>query len=319
MLEIQSEFRRVGLLLTVATAVVAGGSVVARAQTINKCQAAKTKCVIQAVKGLLGCHAAAEGKGIPVDPACLQKQRQKFDGNQLMPPDPTRGCIQKLQAKGGCLTPDETAVMVASIDAFVLDVVTDLDPGLSPGRNTCAAGKKRCVSATLAALMGCHVKAQQKGILDPVCVEKANARFDGGGDPTRGCFAKLEAKQKADRPLSVCPTLDDAAAIAAKRDTWVDAVICQLDPAGGTCRPCGNGAIDATETCDESASPSGCADGEVCESCAVCATLTDLCGNGLIDPAETCDASVSPTGCAEGETCDFCLLCLALSLAPGTP
>jgi hypothetical protein len=102
--------------------------------TINKCQAGKKKCVSKKVACLLKCHAKAETTGT-LDTTCLLKCRQKFDGNQLVPPNPAKGCIQKLQAKGGCSTPDETVAMEAKIDAFVNDVVCDFDPS----EGTCPA------------------------------------------------------------------------------------------------------------------------------------------------------------------------------------
>ena len=97
------------------------------ADTINPCQAGKTACVAKAVGCLLGCHARALKVGA-LDGACVARCEQKFDGSLLVPPDATRGCIQKLQARGNCVTSDETTAMAAKIDGFVDDVVCDFDP-----------------------------------------------------------------------------------------------------------------------------------------------------------------------------------------------
>src|SRR5690349_17091556 len=81
--------------------------------------------------------------------------------------------------------------------------------------NKCSAGKVKCVVNKTKALLGCHGKAASKGLtVDPACLAKAKAKFDGGVDPAKGCFEKLEAKgEKAGaKPDAVCPTSNDTAA-----------------------------------------------------------------------------------------------------------
>ena len=101
-------------------------------------------------------------------------------------------------------------------------------------RRPCSANagraRRSASSRSSTALLKCHAKAETKGFLDPACVQKAKDKFDGGGFPAKGCFAKLEAK------LS-CLTTGDTAALEAKIDAAVDDIVCQLDPAGGTCPP----------------------------------------------------------------------------------
>jgi len=61
--------------------------------------------------------------------------------------------------------------------------------------NTCQSKKKLCVAKKQAALLKCHEKAEKTGAaVDGACLQKAMDKFDGGVDPTKGCFAKLEAK-----------------------------------------------------------------------------------------------------------------------------
>jgi hypothetical protein len=116
--------------VAVATALVAllAYGATAQAQTLNLCSAKKKGCVAKKAQALLKCHAKAEKKGEAVDPLCVQKAKDKFDGGA----DPTKGCFEKLEAKGGCFTYNDTAALEAKIDAFVQDVVCELDPA-APG------------------------------------------------------------------------------------------------------------------------------------------------------------------------------------------
>ena len=90
--------------------------------------------------------------------------------------------------------------------------------------NACAAAKKQCVSKKTAALLKCHSKAEKPpNGLDPVkfaaCLQKAKDKFDGGTNPAKGCFAKLEAKYPGG-----CLSTGDTAALEAKVDAYVDDV-----------------------------------------------------------------------------------------------
>ncbi len=238
----------------------------------NKCSAGKVKCVVNKTKALLGCHGKAAGKGLAVDAACIQKAKDKFDGGA----EPAKGCFEKLEAKGEkagakpnvvCPTSNDTAALEAKVDAFVADLVADLDTTIDP--NKCVAGKTKCATTKAGALLGCHAKAFGKDIgVDAACIAKAKSKFDGGATPAKGCFEKLEIKgEKAGaKPAVVCPTTDDTAAIEAKIDAFVDEVVCALEPAGcvvatptitptPTVTPtpdpnCGNGALDSGEQCD---------------------------------------------------------------------
>jgi hypothetical protein len=97
----------------------------------------------------------------------------------------------------------------------------------------CAAAKKACITKKVKALLACHSAADKKGVaVDPACLAKARARFDGGATPDKGCFAKLEAKQKAGKPLTICPSVGDTALLESDVDAFVDRVVCRL---GGGC------------------------------------------------------------------------------------
>jgi len=202
--------------------------------TINGCAAAKKHCVAKKTAGLLTCHQLAEKKGLdPVsDPkvlACLQKVVTKFDGGS----DPTKGCFAKVEAKfpGGCLTTTDTAALESTVDGFV-SAVDPSYPALV--KNACSAGKKMCVGKNATALLACHNKNEKpRAGLPPekfaACLQKARDQFDGGSDPTKGCFAKLETK------YSDCLTTGDTTTLDSTLDGFVNEVVCQLDAGSGTC------------------------------------------------------------------------------------
>src|SRR6266403_1996325 len=100
----------------------------------------------------------------------------------------------------------------------------------------CSAGKKQCAGKKAAGILGCHSKAQKKGLnpnTDPdilACISKVTTKFSD-------CYAKLDAKQDLTpgKESSVCPAgSGDAAAIEAKVDAFVDDVVCELSVAGPT-------------------------------------------------------------------------------------
>lgn len=221
--------RLLPVVLAAASLVFVGG---ASAETINKCNAAKRKCVAKLAAGLLGCHAKAVASGDAVDPQCVAKAHAKFDGGT----SPTDGCFEKLETKLGaaCLTQDDQATVAPRVDAFVADVVAALEPTYPAiVTSPCTAGKLKCVAQTNSALLGCQAKAALKGTLDPACVLKARRKLDGTlldpPDPSMGCFEKLEAKAKA------CLTADDTAALAQRVATAVATTQCSLDPLDPAC------------------------------------------------------------------------------------
>ncbi len=100
--------------------------------------------------------------------------------------------------------------------------------------NACASAKKQCVAKKTAAILKCHAMNEKPPGISLVkfqaCVQKAKDKFDGGANPAKGCFAKLEAKFPGG-----CLTTLDVANLEATVDAFVDDVICQLDPSEGTC------------------------------------------------------------------------------------
>jgi hypothetical protein len=187
---------------SLATAVVIGLVLVwsgpASAQQA-KCLAGKTKCMSKKATGLLKCEQTAETPGKPTDTsACREKVVGKFDGGV----DPSKGCFDKLENKKGsdCITSDDTGAAESAVDSCVAAFVADIDP--SAMQTKCGVGKKKCVSKLLGSLLKCQATAQTPGkSTDPNaggCVDKATAKYTGGADPTKGCFAKLENKNGSD-------------------------------------------------------------------------------------------------------------------------
>jgi hypothetical protein len=178
-----------------------------------KCIAGKTKCMSKKATGLIKCHQLAETPGKSADPnagGCVIKAMAKFDGGV----DPTKGCFEKLENKAGndCITFDDTAAGEDVVDSCVAAFVDAIDP-VPSDKAKCNAGKKKCVSKLLKGLLKCRKLAQTPGkSTEPNaggCVDKAVAKYTGGLDPTKGCFAKLEAKVENDclAPLGNSATL----------------------------------------------------------------------------------------------------------------
>jgi hypothetical protein len=199
------------------------------------CTAKKINCVRKAVHGLLRCHRDAEVHGTTVDPACISRFEDDFDGGAV----PADGCFEGYEATHlptafqSCATYDDQAALDATLGAFVADVLAALG---TPTQNVCAAKKKDCVIKLQNKLLNCHKKANTSG--DPVdftCVRKALDKFTGGATPSKGCFAKLETKFPASSSTP-CLTFGDAAAIGDRVREFVGCVAGKLgDPSGAPC------------------------------------------------------------------------------------
>jgi hypothetical protein len=116
--------------------------------------------------------------------------------------------------------------------AIALVLATAMSAHASPDR--CAAGKSKCVSKKATAILKCYSNADNQGFApDTVaaCIQKAENKFDGGVEPSAGCFERLESK------FPNCLTMDDTAALEAKVDAFVKDVFCSLHPSdtSGTC------------------------------------------------------------------------------------
>src|SRR5262249_7237008 len=106
----------------------------------------------------------------------------------------------------------------------------------------CLAGKTSCVSKKVNDLLKCERLASTPG--KPThpdaknCLDKAKAKFDGGADPAKGCFEKLENKSSKKKPND-CLTFDDTAGVESAIDVCVADWVAAIDP--GRQSECGAG------------------------------------------------------------------------------
>ena len=104
----------------------------------------------------------------------------------------------------------------------------------------CLAGKTKCAAKKAGGLLKCHTLAETPGKpADPNaggCTDKVVAKFDGGIDPSKGCFEKLEGKSGND-----CLTFDDTGSGEAAVDSCVAAFVQAIDPGPVTQTKCGAG------------------------------------------------------------------------------
>ena len=126
-------------------------------------------------------------------------------------------------------------------------------PGLE--KNTCLAGKTKCARQLLAATLKCRELCQKNpkkcGDAQEECEARISAKYDGGDQPEKGCFAKVEAKAVATDPTSLCARTGDSADMAEEAAIVADAILARLE--GAPAPSCGDGAINLPgEQCDRS-------------------------------------------------------------------
>ena len=183
----------------------------------------------------------------------------------------------------------------------------------------CLAGKTKCVAKKGTGLLKCHTNAETPGKpADPNaggCIDKVVGKFDGGIDPTKGCFEKLEnqAGNDCQPPTGNSATLQglvedcdfDLEAVLTETSTTTSTTLattttlppCQAN-VGGFCWALGA----AGEDCD-----------------AACAPLGKTCGTGTVTYAGSsgtqaqCDAVLTALGqsatllsapCTDGYGCN---------------
>jgi cysteine-rich repeat protein len=280
----KNEWRRAALAALAAT-VIAGGAATAGAQVDGKCQAGKLKCSTGLVTGVLGCFGKDNVKpsGTAVE-ACVAKVVAKYTGGA----DPTKGCFAKLEAKGPkgpCVVTGDAEFIQQLIANYYDGERVLLDPGAPPSTlSKCTSGQQKCVGNLLKALLTCEGKnvAKPSGVALSACVQKALAKYTGGVDATKGCFAKLEAKGGC----AVTGKSDDALTQAQE---FYASLASALD--------CGDGVVSTGEACDDGNRT--CGDG-----CSATCTA-EACGNDIVDCGETCDdgntvdGDACPSSCAE--------------------
>jgi hypothetical protein len=223
--------RSVVTVLVTTVALMASGPAAAQQA---KCMAGKTKCMAKLGTGLIKCEQLAETPGKVPDPnagGCVTKAETKFNGGI----EPPKGCFEKLENKTGndCLTTDDTGAAQGAVGSCVSSFVEAIDPA-PLDQTKCGAGKKKCVAKFYKGVLKCHQLAQTPGKPnDPNaggCLDKARAKFDGGLEPTKGCFEKLENKVPND-----CQIFDDTESLQALVESCADdlAELITPPPPGG--------------------------------------------------------------------------------------
>lgn len=204
------------LLLALLAVAVIGTAAEAQTVTVNRCAAAKVRCVIGythvcGVQGVLGgfkCHQNATLRGRFVDQVCV---------NRIV--DKITECFRDAERKGSCLTTGDVVAVQDKIEAFVLDLVTDVTPGFPyPLVNNCAAGKQKAIAEATAEKLECFEDAFRRdpGVVDTRCFERPEAQYAYVWDRLEGNGG--------------CLTIDDDAALVPKIDAFVADIVATLDP-----------------------------------------------------------------------------------------
>jgi hypothetical protein len=170
----------------------------------NKCTASKLKAACKKAACKAGLEAKEARTGVAPDPAKMAKCEDKF-----------AQAFAKNEAKGGCITTGDAATIESKIDAFVLDLDTELNLVTGVNPNRCEADKIKAAAKKASCMCGLESKqAKAGGTIDPAKIAKCEATFSNA-------FAKSETR-------GGCNTTGDAAAIEAKVDAFVADVDAEL-------------------------------------------------------------------------------------------
>ena len=208
----------------------------------NTCIAGKLACAHTFSSAVFKCYAKIFKAGFTAENGdkaedCIRKARSKF-GTAL---SNTVQCWDKVEAKEKPEKP-ETVCPAGIIDEFdVDDLVEDftldvVNNEIAPGGpvsfgSSCTSGKVKCLGKLFASMFKCEIAAHKAGVpADEACIAKAIAKFDGGGTPAKGCFAKLEAKQKLGKLKTLCDATDNTPAARGKVELFVAITVVGLEP-----------------------------------------------------------------------------------------
>ncbi len=208
----------------------------------NTCIAGKLACTTAYTSAVFKCYAKVfksgfGGQNLSKAEDCVRKARSTF-GTAL---SSAIQCWDKVEAKEKVEKPatvcpanifDEFAVD-DMVKAFTIDAVSNEVASQGPKAlgNTCHAGKVKCLGTFFSQLFKCEIKAHKAGVpADEACIAKAVARFDGGAHPAKGCFAKIEAKQKPGKGTTLCDETGNTTVAGGKVEEFVAFVVVGLEP-----------------------------------------------------------------------------------------
>jgi hypothetical protein len=167
---------------------------------MNQCVDGKLGCIAKARHCLLKCYFKTLKHGVAVDPSCVAKCRDHFEGDHTVT---DRGCFATRERLGGCgPAVGGAGTFGARIDADVQEIVRQINPTGAPLHNTCASQKLGCVAKYDACILKLVAKAAESGtaigdvskctsILDGTdasCIGKLEQRYCDPATP--GCHAK---------------------------------------------------------------------------------------------------------------------------------
>jgi hypothetical protein len=174
---------------------------------------AQSRCAGDKIKAACkkaSCKAALEAKqagyGGTLDPAKMVKCEATFSKS-----------FAKSEAKGACATTGDAVAIETKVDAFVIDLDSELNVPTGTDPNRCESDKIK--AAAKKTVCKCALESKQAargGTIDPAKVAKCEATFSKS-------FAKAESK-------GACNTTGDAAAIEGKVDAFVADVDAELPP-----------------------------------------------------------------------------------------
>ncbi|MCC6763128.1 MAG: hypothetical protein IT293_00560 [Deltaproteobacteria bacterium] len=205
-----------GTVLALATGLLVGASAEAQSVTVNRCAAAKVRCVmgythvcgVQGVLGLFKCHQNATLRGRFVDQVCVNRTVDKITE-----------CFRDAERRGVCLTSDDVIAIQGKVEAFVLEAVQDVTPDFPyPLVNACAASKQKVVAEMASDKLECFEDAMRRdpGEVAPGCLTRPEGQYAYLWDRIEGNGG--------------CLTLGDGAALLEKTDAFVADVVTTLDP-----------------------------------------------------------------------------------------
>jgi hypothetical protein len=160
----------------------------------NRCSASKIKVTAKKQKCIATVYAHAAQSSAAPKQADIDECEAKF-----------AGYFAKLDLKGGCITSGDAGAIEGKVDAFVADLVTELDAG---NPSLCQANKIKSAAKKASCLLALEAREAYKGFpKDPVKEQRCRDKFTAR-------FAALELRPG-------CDTTGDAAAIEDKVDAFV--------------------------------------------------------------------------------------------------
>jgi len=110
------------MVLAVVTLLLAGGSAQAGVDPQDACKDSKAKTTGKKASALLKAYGKNIKKSDPLKlSSSVSKAQSKF----------TKGFV-KAEGKGGCLTSGDSGAIELKVDAFVFDVIEEINPQSSP-------------------------------------------------------------------------------------------------------------------------------------------------------------------------------------------